>query len=185
MEDERIIDLYWRRDEDAIAETDRKYGPFCHTLALNILSVREDAEECVSDTWYRAWTAIPPLRPEKLRLWLGRIVRNLAINLWHRNHARKRYDGMETMLDELEDCIPSPVTVERTVEDGELGEIISSWLDGLPPEDRTLFVRRYWYGEALNALAVEGGVDAGTLAGRMYRLRQALRAVLEREGIAL
>ena len=107
MEDSEIITLYWNRDERAIAETSTKYGSFCQRIAQNILTVREDAEECVSDTYQQAWTSIPPLRPQRLRPWLGRVVRNLAINRWRRNHAQKRYAGLEALFSELEECIPS------------------------------------------------------------------------------
>ena len=90
MEDRVIIELYWQRDERAIAETAAKYGVFCHTIAMNLLGQREDAEECVNDTWHTAWMSIPPQRPSRLRAWLGRVVRNLALGLWNRNHAQKR-----------------------------------------------------------------------------------------------
>lgn len=118
MEDSEIITLYWNRDERAIAETSTKYGSFCQRIAQNILTVREDAEECVSDTYQQAWTSIPPLRPQRLRPWLGRVVRNLAINRWRRNHAQKRYAGLEALFSELEECIPSGETAERRLEEG-------------------------------------------------------------------
>lgn len=153
MEDSRIIALYWQRDESSIDETQKKYGAFCHRLARNILSVPEDAEECVNDTWLRAWNAIPPERPLKLRAWLGRVTRNLALNLWNKNHARKRYCGMEELLDELSDCIPSPQTVEGEVEAKELAARLNAWLYSQRRDDRILFVRRYWYGIPLKELA--------------------------------
>jgi RNA polymerase sigma-70 factor (ECF subfamily) len=185
MEDFQIIELYWQRDERAIDETSRKYGPFCHTVAMNVLGVREDAEECVNDTWHSAWNAMPPQRPRLLRPWLGRIVRNAAINLWNKNHAKKRYVGMELLLDELEACIPSPQTIERQLEAEELGGIISAWLRTLPADDRTLFVRRYWNGEALRELARLWHDTPARLAQRTYRLRLALKAELERNGVFL
>ena len=101
MEDEEIVALYWARSEDAIRESERKYGSFCRMLAQNILSIREDAEECVNDTWYHAWNAMPEERPRHLRAWLGKVVRNLALDLWQRNHAKKRYGGMVLLLSEL------------------------------------------------------------------------------------
>ncbi len=185
MEDEEIVSLYWSRSEDAIRESERKYGPFCRTLAQNILSVREDAEECVNDTWYHAWNAMPEERPRHLRAWLGKVVRNLALDLWQRNHAKKRYGGMYLLLSELEDCVPAPGTVEAAVEDAELGRIISRWLSALSPEDRQLFVRRYWNGQALNALADETGLTPAKLAQKMYRLRRNLKKALEKEGVQL
>ncbi len=185
MEDREIVALYWRRDEEAIAQTDRKYGPLCHALARNILTLREDAEECVADTYHHAWNAMPTQRPERLGVWLGRVVRNLAIDRYHQNRAQKRDCALTVLLSELEDCVPAPQSVERTVESAELGCIIDRWLGTLPPEDRTLFVERYWYGEAVKALAARAGAAPGTLTGRLYRLRRSLRRALEQEGITI
>ncbi len=183
MEDSRIIDLYWQRDEDAIPQTQQKYGAFCTAVAMNVLGDRQDAEECVNDTWLHAWNAIPPQRPRMLRPFLGRITRNLAINLWQKNHAQKRYAGMELLLDELADCVPSSQTVELHLEAEALGDLISAWLRTLPAGDRRLFLRRYWNGESLQDLAKESNEAPERLAQRTYRLRQSLRAELERNGI--
>ena len=185
MEDAQIIELYVQRDEAAIAETKAKYGAYCQSIARNILSVDADAEECVNDAFLQAWNAIPPQKPDKLGAWLGRVVRNTAFNLWKKNRRQKRYAGMEQLLSELEDCVPSPLTVERELEEQELTEAINAWLASLPKSDRVLFVRRYWYGEAVNALAREGGTSPADLAKRMYRLRQNLKSTLEQEGYAL
>ena len=171
MEDSEIITLYWNRDERAIAETGTKYGPFCQRIAQNILTVREDAEECVSDTYQQAWTSIPPLRPQRLRPWLGRVVRNLAINRWRRDHAQKRYAGLEALFSELEECIPSGETAERQLEEGELTQVLNDWLASLSQSDRVLFLRRYWNGEPLKELEQAYGLTHSTLAKRMYRLR--------------
>lgn len=111
MQDSEIIALYWQRDEAAIAETSRKYGAYCFRIAGNILTAKEDAEECVNDAYHRAWNAIPPERPEHLGAWLGRVVRNVALGRWQHAHARKRNRGMTTLLSELEDCIPAPQNV--------------------------------------------------------------------------
>lgn len=185
MEDSQIMDLYWNRNEYAIVETDRKYGVLCHSIAMNLLSVREDAEECVNDTWNEAWNLMPPQRPENLKAWLCKIVRNISINLWRKNHAKKRYNGITQMLDELEDCIPSSQDIEQEIEDAELGRCISAWLLSLPPEDRFLFVRRYWHGNGLNELAKEWNIPAARLTKKMYKLRLSLKATLEREDIYL
>jgi len=185
MEDVQIIDLYWQRREEAIEETRKKYGGFCYSMAKNMLSNHEDAEECVNDTWQRAWESIPPQRPEFLRAWLGTVTRNLAINRWNRNHTKKRYSGTAGLLSELGDCVPSPETVERRLEEQELSEYISDWLMTLEREDRILFVRRYWNGIPLKELAKERGISPDKLAQRMFRLRNKLRLALEKEGIAL
>ena len=185
MNDNEIIELYWARDERAISETDSKYGKFCRNLAMNILAVREDTEECVSDTYHKVWNVIPPQRPERFRAWLGRIVRNIALNLWNRNHAEKRYSGMETMLSELEDCVPARDNVEEEIDSKELGQAISRWLGTLTDEDRRLFILRYWNGIPLKTLAEQHGIGADKLAQKMLRLRRSLKAALEEEEIYL
>jgi RNA polymerase sigma-70 factor (ECF subfamily) len=185
VEDEQIIALYFQRDEDAIAETAKKYGAFCNKLACSILTDPADAEECVSDAYFQAWNAIPPQRPARLGAWLGRVVRNNALNLWKKNHRKKRYDGMEQLFSELTDCIPSPATVEQVLDGWELTAFLNRWLGTLPPDDRVLFLRRYWNGEAVRDLARQAGVSPAKLEKRLYRLRQTLRAALEKEGYSL
>ena len=185
MEDNEIIELYWKRDEVAILETDKKYGKYCSKIAYNILANVEDSEECVNDTYLRAWNSIPPQKPGKLGAWLGKVVRNIAFDLWKKNHRQKRYAGMEQLLSELEDCIPSPATVEHQIEEQELTEVINTWLALLPQNDRILFMRRYWNGETVNTLAQESGVSPANMAKRMYRLRQNLKSKLEKEGYSL
>ena len=185
MEDSQIIDLYWQRSEAAIPATAEKYGGYCQAIAYNICGSREDAEECVNDTWHHAWNAMPEERPSLLRAWLGKVVRNLALDRWRSSHAQKRYDGMELLLSELEACVPTRETVEESVEAAELGRVISAWLAALPEDDAALFVRRYWNGDALNALAKVQGVTSAKLAQKMYRLRLSLKTTLEQEGIAL
>lgn len=183
MEDKQIIALYHRRSEQAIAETDAKYGALCRSIAQNILSIREDAEECVNDTYHSAWLQMPPQWPRSLQAFLGRITRNLSISRFRANHARKRYAGLELMLSELDECIPDPRDVEQIVDGRQLSTLISRWLDTLPGEERTLFIRRYWYGDSLQTLA--GDRTPAQLAQRMYRLRRQLKTFLESEGVVL
>ena len=185
MEDARIIDLYWLRDESAIRETDVKYGGFCHKIAMNILHSFQDSEECVSDAYGRCWDTMPPQRPGSLRAYLGTILRNLSISRYRSSRARKRFGGAEVLLSELEDCVPSPENVQRAVEAEELGGLISAWLDTLDREDRALFIRRYWNGDAVRELAGELGIRPNALTKRLLRLRENLRRSLEREGICV
>ncbi len=185
MDDLAIVELYHRRDERAIAESDTKYGGLCRSIALRLLGFREDAEECVNDTWHAAWNKMPPDRPQALGAFLGRITRNLSISRWRRDHAKKRYDGMEVLLSELEDCVPAPGTTQEELERRQLAQSISAWLDSLKDEDRRLFVRRYWYGEAVKTLAAERDQGANALSQRLLRLRRDLRAFLESEGVAV
>ncbi len=185
MEDSEIVELYRQRDEAAIRETERKYGALCRSVAWNILGSAEDVEECVNDALHQVWNAIPPQRPDRLGAWLGKVTRNLALNLWSKNHAQKRYAGMEALLSELEDCIPAPGGVERELEDKELSAVIDGWLRNLGREDRVLFLRRYWYGVELQELAEERGTSPNRLAQKMFRLRRSLKQTLEKEGFAL
>ncbi|NLJ40351.1 MAG: sigma-70 family RNA polymerase sigma factor [Clostridiales bacterium] len=185
MEDYEIIDLYWNREETAIQETMNKYGRFCYSIAINILSISEDAEECVSDTYHKVWNSIPPKKPLAFRGWLGRIVRNLSINRWHYNRAQKRYNGIEILLSELSDCIPDTDTTEGILEDQALSQYINDWLDTLSATERRLFVLRYWNGVGLNHLATSFSTTPNKLAGKMYRLRTSLRAYLTERGVAV
>ena len=185
MDDLDIVELYHRRDERAISESDRKYGAMCRSISERLLGVREDAEECVNDTWLAAWNSMPPERPRSLGAFLGRITRNLSVSRWRRDHAGKRYDGLDVMLSELEDCIPSPESVEFTIERRLLGELISEWLDGLDEQSRAQFVRRYWYGDTVKELAAAAGERANTCSQRLSRLRCGLREFLESKGTEL
>ena len=182
MDDLAIIALYHRRDQQAIVESDKKYGPLCRSIALRLLGLREDMEECVNDTWLAAWNRMPPDRPEALGAFLGRLTRNLSISRWRRDHAQKRYHGIEILLSELEDCVPAPDTVEEIWEQQQLALSISAWLDSLAQADRRLFLRRYWYGDEVKALAAERGQGANALSQRLRRLRKDLRTFLESEG---
>lgn len=183
MEDQEIIGLYHQRNENAITQTEKKHGAFCRRLAIHILSNREDAEECVNDTWMAAWNRMPPDWPQSLRAYLGRITRNISISRFRFKHASKRFAGMELLLSELEECVPGGRPAEEKLEQQALSEIIARWLAGLEEEDRVLFVRRYWYGDTVKSLAFTHGMTANRMARRMQRLRQSLRAVLEEEGV--
>lgn len=182
MEDSEIVALYWQRDESAVSETEEKYGALCRSVAGRILGSAEDAEECVNDALHQAWTSIPPQRPGRLGAWLGKVTRNLALNAWKRDRAQKRQGGITALLDELEECVPGPVTVEKELEDKELASVIDRWLRGRSREDRTLFLRRYWYGVELQELAEERGISPNRLAQKMFRLRRSLKQTLEKEG---
>ncbi len=185
MDDKQIIELYFERNEQAIKETQDKYGAFCHRIAMNILGIHEDAEECVNDTYYSVWKQIPPTVPEVFKVYLGRITRNLSISRFRAMRAKKRYSSMEIMLSELNDCVPSSSNVEQTIEVMQLSDYISEWLDSLPEEDCALFVRRYWFGDEVQELAKKCGITAANMAQRMLRLRKSLKAALEQKGVAL
>ena len=186
MTDLQIIDLYWCRSEDAIAESDAKYGSYCFAVSNNILSDALDAEECVSDTWLRAWSAMPPERPDKLKLFFAKITRNLSIDRLKAKLAQKRGGGeTELILEELEQCIASAGNVETAYIVKELGSCINQFVRRLPERDGNLFIRRYFYGEDLETAAGRYGVTAHNAAVILSRVRQKLKRQLEQEGFNL
>ena len=179
MEDRDIVTLYWQRDQEAIRQTDRQYGRYLSAIAFGILADREDSRETVNDTYLRAWDSMPPQQPRSLGAYLGRITRNLSINRFYKNHAQKRGSG--TPMSELSDCVPAPQSVEQQVDAHRLAEVLRAWLSALPPEERGLFLRRYWFAESLDTLAAACGTTPNKLAGRLFRLRRKLRTTLEQE----
>ncbi len=175
MEDHQIIDLYWSRSEEAIVQTERKYGGYCRQVSYNILRSHQDAEECVNDTWMRAWNAMPPQRPVKLPAWLAKLTRNLSLDRWDQVHAEKRGGGrMTILLSELSDCIPSPTTVEQMAEDAMISRTIVVWLHELKPKQRVAFVRRYFYADSLVQVAKRLGITEGAAKAMLHRLRELL-----------
>lgn len=185
MEDTQIIDLYWQRDQDAITATAGKYGAFLHSLSWNILRSHHDAEECVNDTYLRAWNAMPPERPNALRAWLGRIVRNLSFDRWKASCAQRRGAGLELLLGELDECVPDRRDTEQTAETQVLAELISRFLRMQSGERRYMFLRRYWYGEDIAAIATALRCSESRVKSTLFRMRKALRAFLEQEGITV
>lgn len=183
MEDKQIIELYFRRDESAIIETKEKYGSFCFKIANNILGIEEDAQECLNTVLYNAWKKIPPAKPEKLGAWLGKTVRNTALSLYRKNHAVKRYCGINLLLEELAEIIPDRKTVEYEADEMELSKVLNDWLHSLKQIDRVMFVRRYWQGIPLKELAKEQNISPNKLAQKMFKLRNSLKEYLIKEGI--
>ena len=185
LQDEQIIDLYWARSERAIEESGVKYGAYCRTIAWNVLYSREDSEECVNDTWMNAWNAMPPQRPSILRAFLGRITRNLALNRYERDHAEKRGKGeTAAVLDELSECVPDRAAEIR--EEGMLlREVLDRFLEGMKPEERKLFVGRYWYLRPVKELADTYGFSESKVKMTLLRSREKLKQALLQEGIAI
>lgn len=186
MEDSRIVDLYWKRDADAIAETSAKYGAYCYAIALRLLSDARDAEECVSDTWMGAWNAMPVHRPQYLAAFLGKITRRLACNRFQAQRAAKRGGGeLPLALEELTACVPASPSAAQAVEDAELERLLNRFLHTLPERDCNIFLRRYWYAEPLQQIADRYRLRPGTVKSSLYRSREKLRRYLEKEGIGL
>lgn len=186
MEDKRIVELYWERSEQAIAETAAKYGPYCHYISYNILHSHEDAEECVNDTYAGAWNAMPPHQPSRLATFLGKITRNLSLNRRKQYQAVKRGQGQtELALAELEECVPDGQNVESQLEERQLVACIESFLEALPQMKRKVFVRRYWYLSPVGEIAAQYGMSESKVTSMLFRLRRELKVRLEQEGILL
>ncbi len=178
--DEDILDLYFARDERAIAETQERYGRVCLTVAMGILDSRSDAEECVNDTYLRAWNTIPPERPRSLCAYVCRIVRNLSISRLREVRAARRSRELTVSLEELSDCLPA---VEAS--GGELSRYLSDFLRGEDAESRRLFLGRYWYGQSVKDLAADYGIPARAVSQKLFRTRERLRVYLTERGYSL
>lgn len=186
MDDGQIIELYCERSENAISETANKYGRYCHTIAYNILHNNEDSEECVNDTYMRAWGVMPPQRPNRLSTFLGKITRNLALNQYEKYSAEKRGSGqMPLALEELQICVPDSGSVEQAIEDAALTEIFNCFLAVLPIGTRKVFMRRYWYVSTIKEIASEYGFSESKVKMILLRARNELKHFLEKEGVTL
>jgi len=184
MDDSKIIELYFARNEEAITVSQKKYGGYCLAIARNILSDQADAEECVNDTWMRAWGAMPPQRPNCLSAFFGTITRNLSLNRWRQYKAAKRGAGeMPLALVELEECLAGGETPEEQLDAKVLGEAVTAYLAGLPKLQRMVFVRRYWYLNSIELVAKQMSISESKVKSMLYRTRRDLRAYLEKEGL--
>ena len=180
MTDGQIVALYFLRSEQAIAETSKKYGAYCMTIADNLLGNRQDAEECVNDTYLRLWNVIPPKKPDSLRPFAGRVTHNLAVDRLRRSGAAKR--GGNEILTELCDCLPDGETDASC--DG-LSDSINGYLASVSEEKRRIFVCRYFYGMPLRELSKSAGIGENTLKSTLRRLREGLRGYLTKEGFGI
>lgn len=182
MEDAQIIELYWQRNADAIAETAEKYGAYCFQIAENILHDTGDCEECVNDTWMRAWNSIPPQRPKILRLFLAKITRRLAFDRLNVRNAQKRGGGeLPLILDELEECLGG-ADAQAQVEAKELGECIRRFVRSLPEREGNVLARRYFFAEPVADIAKRYGLSENNVTVILSRTRKKLRAYLIKEG---
>ena len=175
LTDADIVALYLARDEEAIKVTERIYGPYCLSVAMNILENLSDAEECVNDTYLKTWNSIPPQKPTVLRLFLGKITRNLAIDRYR--HRKSRGSAFETTLEELSEILPA-----REEDDTDLPMLLTGFLEDLPDEERDLFVLRYWHGHSVARLSKAFRMKPNNLSARLYRTREKLRAYLTERG---
>ncbi len=182
MEDKRIVDLYWARSEDAIAQTQIKYGKLLYRLSFSLLSSHEDAEECVNDTYIAAWGAMPDERPDYLCAFLCKIDRRISMNKYKSKHAQKR-GGAELIIEELTDCIPANDDFLREDNDREIAEAINEFLSSLKEEKRVVFVKRYFYSESISDIAKEVQISEEKVKSMLHRMRIALQVRLNKEGL--
>lgn len=182
--DQHIIDRLFARSEEGLALLQTHYGKLCHRIALNLLGSREDAEECVNDTYLAVWNTIPPNRPASLMAYVGKVTRNIAVSCLRKRGAKGRRCEGTVLLDELAECLPDTDTPDPA-DDLTLREALQSFFDSLSEEDRAIMVRRYYDGEPTEAIAVSLGLRHGTVRVRLHRLRERLRAHLEERGVSL
>ena len=184
MEDKQIVDLYWQRSDRAISETNQKYGRYCRSIAYNICGIDEDAEECVSDTWFRAWNLMPDQRPTVLSAFLGRITRSISIDRIKAKNRLRRGGGQAVLaLEELEECVPGGTDPEHVLEEKELEKAIGRFVSGLPQTEKTIFVWRYWFVAPIDEIAEKLQFSKGKVKSNLFRTRRKLRAYLQEEGL--
>ena len=182
MDDLQIIELYFARDEHAIKETDHKYGKLCFRVAKNLLFNNEDSEECVNDTYWKAWQTIPPQRPSRLATYLGKITRNLSLKRLELSNAMKRSADAIISLSEIETTLPD-YSIAQGVEDEELAKLISAFLWSEKELDRNVFLRKYWFFDTISDIAERYSMRENTVKSMLFRTRNRLREFLRKEGI--
>jgi len=186
LEDEKIIDLFWKRDELAISNVAKKYGNYLRSISYNILYNSQDSDECINDTYLKTWNAIPPKRPQKLKIWLGKITRNLSLDKYRKNRAQKRGGGeIDFIFSELEQCIPDKNKVENEIEDKEMADSISLFLNNCSLENRVIFMRRYYFGDSIANISKKYNISESKVKSSLFRTRNKLKIYLEKEGVLI
>ncbi len=186
MEDEQIVALFWRRDQEAIVQSQRKYHPYLSKIAYNILHDQEDSQEVVNDTYFKAWQSIPPQRPSKLSIYLGRLTRHGAIDRYRHHTSQKRQGDTYAMcLEELEECCATGQDPQQVLDGKLLAQAISQFLCTLKPQTRAMFLGRYYFLDSLKEVAQYCGVHESKAKSTLFRVRKALRAYLRQEGFDL
>lgn len=188
MQDEQIIELYFKRDEGALVETSDKYGNYCRSIARTILNDEETAKECFNDTLYHSWQAIPPKRPNCLKTFLGKITRNVSIKRLEKVYAQKRGGGEAILaFDELEECVPNAGATEeeRVVENMVIRDVLNAFLAGLPKQNRRVFMRRYGYCSSIGEIAAAFDMTEANVRTTLSRIRSKLKQDLEKAGVVL
>lgn len=182
MEDNKIVELFFQRSEQAVTETQTKYGNYCYSIAYQILANNEDAEESVNDTYIDAWNSIPPHKPAILSTFLGKITRRISIDRWRIRNAKKRGGGeMPLVLEELAECIAGNNSIEQELEQKRLTEVINTFVLGLPKTEQNVFLCRYWYMDSIDSICRQFGFSESKVKSMLYRTREKLKHVLEKE----
>lgn len=184
MTDEKIVELFWERSEDAILELSQKYGKYCWSIAYGILRNSEDTNECVNDAYLNVWNSIPPNRPDKLGLYLGRITRNIAINKYNYYSAKKRQGTqLHLALEELVDCVSGDNFADNIDRNILIKDIMKKFLEDLSEIEQKIFVSRYWYFNSISEIAQKYNLTDSYVKVSLYRSRCALKIILEKEGL--
>ncbi len=184
MDDLQIINLYFERNENAIKETESKYGKLCFNIARNILGNEADSEECVNDTYLSVWNAIPPKRPNNFVAFISKITRNISLKKLRFNTTLKRSSMVEISLSELEDILPDDC-YHSDMEDEELGKVISNFLRTVNMEARNVFIRKYYFFDSVSEIATRYSFSESKVKSMLYHTRNKLRNYLHKEGIYL
>ena len=185
LNDDEIVQLYFERSEESIAQSEEKYGRLCRSVIRRILPDERDAEECLSDLWVRVWNSIPPERPRALGAFLARIARNLALDRLSYNHAEKRASALTEAFEELEPCLVGADDSQQQAEAAEFNAWIRKFLAVQSRDNRVFFVRRYWYGESISEIAEACRCSEEKVKSSLFRTRNRLREAMKKEDIAI
>lgn len=184
LEDSELINLYVNRSEKAISQTAAKYNKYCHSIAHGILRNNEDSEECVNDTYLNAWNSIPPHLPEKLSCFLGKITRNLALNIYEKKHTAKRGKGqIEMALSELAECVDMNSDIENESERQQIRDVINEFLKNQNMQRKNIFIQRYWYLMSIKEIGVQHDMNDNQIKSVLYQMRNELKKILVKEGL--
>ncbi len=184
LNDSEILDLYFARQESAISETDRKYGPYCRSISYNILESREDSEECTNDTYMKLWNVIPPQKPVRFCAFIASVARSIALNMLRRSSTSKRGGGnAQIVFDEIAECVADKDTVESTLDEKELVKALNGFLSSCGGEKQLIFMKRYYHFRSVSQIAEEMHLSEDKVKQALHRTREKLRKYLEKEGI--
>lgn len=182
MEDQQIIELFLKRNEDAVAQTEKKYANYCRSIAVHILHIPEDADEALNDTWLAAWNSIPPHIPECLKTFLGRLTRNISLKRVRSDKAIKRVAAeIRVVFEEVEDWLQSEHSIEQEISEQELTSEINRFLDSISDTERNVFVRRYWYMQSITEIADYHSFSESKVKSMLFRIRKKLYSRLKKE----